>query len=104
MEVALHHVAHVELKPPLYFPKGSRICGVELTFQGGEWNVLYYAVTAATFGDVHDTTHTCGGGTTSAVNIHPREATAAKAVPSQTKPCLCRVQPAQLASSERERL
>lgn len=54
MEMALSHIAQTDLSPPLYFPEGSRICGIEITFSGGEWQVLYYAITSATFTDVHD--------------------------------------------------
>jgi hypothetical protein len=54
MEIALSHIAQTKLSPPLYFPVGSRICGIEITFSGGEWQVLYHAITAATFTEVHD--------------------------------------------------
>ncbi len=54
MEITLSHVAQRELNPPLYFPEGSRICGVEIMFSGGEWQILYYAVTPVNFKDVQD--------------------------------------------------
>lgn len=54
MEFALSRIAQTELKPPLYFPEGSRICGIEIRYDGKEWQILYHSVTSVTLTDVHD--------------------------------------------------